>query len=325
MGLEKTALVTGASGVIGPVLIHQLLDKGYSVNALDLIPPEGKGLPKEVAFYACNLADRVGLRKGLAGSATVFHLAAKLHVTDPCPRDKEAYWTVNVQGTKNLIEAAGNAGVQRIILFSTINVYGSSESGIVYDENSRTLPDSWYAESKIEAEGVVINSFPSVVLRLAAVYGPRMKGNYIRLLEALQRGRFVMVGNGQNRRTLVHLQDACDAAILAAEHPDAVGHIYNVTDGRIHTFREVIAAICGALGREVPTFSLPVSLIRPVFGLTEDALHLLGRKSPVGRSTVDKLIEDLAVSGDRIQRELGFRPRFDLASGWKEVVKQSCT
>jgi UDP-glucose 4-epimerase len=322
IGTQEIATVTGSSGVIGPILLERLRTEGYSVRALDLIPPHSASLPNGVTFYACDLADALGLQKALAGSDIVFHLAAKLHINNPKQVDRDAYRRVNVEGTRNLVEAANKAGVKRLVFFSTISVYGSTESGGVCDESSPTRPDSWYAESKLEGENIVFAGCPSVVLRLAAVYGPRMKGNYPRLVNALQRGRFVMIGDGANRRTLVHLQDVCDAAILVAEHPKALGHIYNVTDGRIHTLKEVIAAICGALGKEAPRFSLPVGVTRLMFGLMEDAFHLLGRRSPLGRSTIDKLIEDLAVSGDRIQREIGFQPRVELIPGWREAVGQ---
>jgi UDP-glucose 4-epimerase len=320
IGSQKIATVTGSSGVIGPILIDHLRSQGYRVRAVDLISPEGASLPKDVTFYACDLAHAARLHKALAGSDIVFHLAAKLHISNPTGVDRDDYRKMNVDGTRNLVEAANRAGVKRLVFFSTINVYGSTEPGAVCDERSPTRPDSWYAESKLEGEDIVLSGSSSVVLRLAAVYGPRMKGNYPRLLRALQRGRFVMVGDGGNRRTLVHLQDVCDAAILLAEHAKALGHIYNVTDGRIYTLKEVIEAICGALERKAPAFYLPVGLTRPAFGLIEDGFHLLGRKPPLGRSTIDKFVEDMAVSGDKIQVELGFQPKVDLISGWRDVV-----
>ena len=162
----------------------------------------------------------------------VFHLAAKLHINDPSPQLAAEYRRVNVEGTAQLAEAARLAGVRRLVIFSTINVYGCSPPGALLDEQSPLCGDSCYAASKIEAEKIALTTLPAVVLRLAAVYGPSMKGNYPRLLRALQQRRFAFVGKGDNRRTLVHLEDVCAASLLAAEHPRAVGQIYNVTDGR---------------------------------------------------------------------------------------------
>jgi nucleoside-diphosphate-sugar epimerase len=88
------------------------------------------------------------------------------------------------------------------------------------------------------------------VLRLRAVYSSRIKGNYERLTHALARNRFIPIGNGLNRRTLVYDKDVSGAAVLAVSHPAAVGRVFNVTDGEFHTLNEIIEFICSALGRK---------------------------------------------------------------------------
>ena len=183
------------------------------------------------------------------------------------------------------------------------------------------------------------------MLRLAAVYGPHMKGNYPRLVRAIARGRFLRIGDGANRRTLIHEKDAARAALLAAEHPEAGGNIFNVTDGAVHTLNEILAAIAAASGRRVPRWSVPAGLARAGLGIWETVaqpfgstlssppkgqavLHRLeslchlpvGPKSTWGRASVDKFTEDLAVSGEKFQRELGFRAEVDLAAGWRNAL-----
>jgi UDP-glucose 4-epimerase len=148
-----------------------------------------------------------------------------------------------------------------------------------------------------------------------------MKGNYPKLLAALKNRYFLMVGDGQNRRTLVHVQDVCRAAILAAEQEAAVGQTYNLTDGGIHTFQEILRAMCSALGRHLPRARIPESVVRRTMGFVEDAFEFCGRKAPVGRFTVDKLLEDFAVSGDRLMHELAYRPEIDLVTGWKNCIQ----
>ncbi len=319
--LKKIALVTGATGFIGTVLTRFLIDHGYQVRILARRPPSSDTIPRSAQLYFGDINDCQTLDEAITGTDVVFHLAAKLHVSSSEQTLKAEFKRVNVEGTRRLVAAARSAEVGRLVFFSTINVYGSSEPGLFCDEDSPIHPDSLYSQTKAQAEKIILEELPSVVLRLAAVYGPQMKGNYRRLLNALQKGYFFTVGHGLNRRTLVYIHDVCQAAILAAEHPDALGRIYNVTDGYIHTMQEVLTAMCTALGKNRPRFSLPAGIARTVFGVLEDLFRLFGHKSPIGRWAVDKLIEDLAVSGDRMQRELGFIPQYDLIKGWEDCCK----
>ena len=85
---------------------------------------------------------------------------------------------------------------------------------------------------------------------------------------------------------------------------------------------EIIGTICDALGRKPPLLSVPVGPARFMAGLMEDTFRLVGRESPVVRDTIDKYTEDIAVSSQRIQTELGFKPQYDLRSGWRETVEE---
>jgi UDP-glucose 4-epimerase len=317
--MKRSALVTGAGGAIGSALVRRLLERDYRVRAL--IRESGAGrLPQGVDVFRGDITDRQLVQQAVASADVVFHLAAKLHINNPATGLKEEYFRVNVEGTRCLARAARQAKVERLIFFSSISVYGSSRPGEVFDEETPPAPDSLYAETKIEGEKIVLDELASSVLRVAAVYGPNMKGNYPRLVEAIRRKRLALIGDGRNRRTLVHEIDACDAAIEAGEHSAAVGQIFNVTDGRVHTMREIIEAIASALEQRAPRLRLPARPVRLAAGLLEDGLRVAGKRSPIGRATIDKLTEDIAVSGDKIQRRLGFRPQFDLQAGWRQTI-----
>jgi nucleoside-diphosphate-sugar epimerase len=325
----KNVLVTGATGAIGPVMVRQLLEHNCQVRALVRHPPAADTWPAAVQIHQGDITDSQALRAAVTGVDIVFHLAAKLHVSEPIPTLHAEYQRVNVEGTRRLAGVAQAAGVRRLVFFSTISVYGPSRPGDVLDESTPPQPQSPYAQSKLLAEEIVLganqgktNDPLAVVLRLAAVYGPRVRGNYARLVAALQRGWFVPLGHGRNRRTLVYDQDVATAALLAAERPQAAGQVYNVTDGQIYTFNEILAAICEALGRPPPRYHLPTPPVRFLAGVVESAFRLAGKRPLVDRATVDKMLEDVAVSGEKIQRELGFRPRFDLSSGWRETARQ---
>ena len=232
---------------------------------------------------------------------------------------------------------------------------------------SPTHPDTFYAQTKLAAEQIVLNARGAdgqplgTVLRLGAVYGSRIKGNYERLMRALAgnlggnlgtrsqfQGKlghvpkfpFIPVGSGLNRRTLVYDKDVGRAAALAVSHPAAAGRVFNVTDGGFYTLNEIIESICSALGRKPPRLSLPVGPTRALVGLVETGCRVMGimgtrsrilansgqAPSPtiplVTRAMIDKYTEDIAVDGSLIQKELGFVPQYDLKTGGEETIRE---
>ena len=322
-----TALVTGAAGSVGPALVRHLAGQGYQVRVLARSQPQPGLLPDSVRIVQGDLSERQALQEAATHVDIVFHLAALLHLVNPPPALREQYEQVNVGGTANVVEAALQTGVKRLVFYSTIAVYGASAAGQILSEATPPCPATFYAQTKLAAEQLVLQARRQdgqplgTVLRLGAIYGPRVKGNYRRLAQALARGRFVSIGHGNNRRTLVYDGDVARAAVLAASHPAATGQIYNVSDGQLHTLNDIIAAMCEALGRTPPRFSLPAGPARFAAGILEDVAQLAGRRSPIGRATLDKYVEDVAVSSQRIQAELGFVPKFDLRTGWQETIQ----
>lgn len=320
-------LVTGATGAVGPQLVSLLCQEGYQVCTLARHKPKSAILPDKVEVFIGDITNRKDVQIAIKDCDVVIHLAALLHIVDPPDSLKPQYERINIEGTRIVVEAAMQANVKRLIYFSTINVYGPTD-GHVVTEVSFPNPDTFYAATKLAAEKIVLearnaDSNPcGVVLRLGAVYGTRVKGNYNRLLHAIAKGRFIPLGDGANRRTLVYDKDVARAVLLALQSPHAVGKTFNVTDGVFYTVSDIIEAICAALGRKPPPFALPVMPMRWTAAFLEDSAKFIGLKSPINRSTIDKYTEDIAVDGTRIQRELGFIPAYDLAQGWREIVTE---
>ncbi len=324
---KKRILITGASGAVGPRVVEAFHAAGCFVRTLSLDSP-GPGLfPSGVENQIGDITDTEAVRCAVHGVDVVVHMAALLHIADPEPTLQSEYERINVGGTERVVHAGIAAGVKRVVLFSTIAVYGYNR-GQVLTEETKPVPDTLYAKTKHASERIVLstelpNGSPfGTVLRLSAVYGARVKGNYRRLLESLARRRFVPIGPGSNRRTLVYDKDVASAAVLAALHPAAAGQIYNVSDGQFHTMREIIHTLTNALGSRLPRLTLPVGPVRLAAGIVEDVAKRLGRKPPITRSTIDKYTEDVAVSSQWIQTQLGFAPRYDLTAGWQETVDE---
>lgn len=314
-------LVTGATGSVGPSVAAALMAAGHQVRTLSRRP--AAVLPEGVEARQGDVTDQRDVREAVEGVDVVLHLAGLLHIAPPYAKPEE-YEKVNVGGTRLVVEEAGRAGVRRVVLFSTIALYGPSAGGL-HTEDSLPAPDTPYGATKLAAERIVLaprraDGAPlGTVLRLGAVYGPAVKGNYRRLLEALSGGFYVAVGKGENRRTLVYEKDAARAAVLAAFHPAAAGRVYNVTDGRLHTLAEIVAAICAALDRRPPRLRIPLGPARLLAAAADAGAALFGQGRPFGR-VLEKYTEDMAVDGSRIQRELGFAPAYDLLEAWRETV-----
>jgi nucleoside-diphosphate-sugar epimerase len=318
-------LVTGATGAVGPLVVEAFRAAGYSVRTLSIDPPPAGAWPDDVETLTGDVADVAAVRAAMQDAESVIHMAALLHVENLPPALQDQYERINVGGTAAVVTAAIQAGVRRVVFFSTIAVYGRS-SGRILTEDTPPYPDTFYAQTKLAAEKIVLEAKDAdgrrigTVLRLGAVYGSKMKGNYRRLVHALAKGRFIPVGNGSNRRTLVYDKDVARAAVLTAVHPDAAGRIFNVTDGQFHTMQAIIETACDALGRRSPHLALPAGPVRFLAGFLEDCARICGLRSPIIRATVDKYTEDMAVDGRRFCAQIGFVPQYSLEAGWRETV-----
>ena len=324
---NKIVLITGATGAIGPRVVHALYQAGYRLRTFSVDALSEDMFPQNVEVLLGDVTDKAAVQVAMQGVDAVVHMAAFLHITNPPPEMREKYERINVGGMATVVEAAISAGVKRIVLFSTIAVYGPSD-GCVLNEVSPTHPDTFYAQTKRAAEQIVLNARSvngqplGTVLRLGAVYGSRIKGNYERLTHALARNRFIPVGDGLNRRALVYDKDVGYATVLAVSHLAAAGRVFNVTDGEIHTLKDIIESICSALGRKPPRLSLPVGPTRTLIGLIEKGSHAIGLKPPVTREMINKYTEAFAVDGSLVKKELGFMPQYDLKTGWEETIEE---
>jgi UDP-glucose 4-epimerase len=188
--MTQTILVTGATGAVGPRVVHALDQAGLRIRSFSVDTPTLGMFPQNVEVLIGDVTDQAAVQSAMQGVDAVVHMAALLHIVNPPPELREKYERVNIGGTAMVVEVAIKAGVKRVVLFSTIAVYGPSD-GRVLNEISPTHPDTFYAQTKCAAEQIVLNARGAdgqplgTVLRLGAVYGSRIKGNYERLTRAL--------------------------------------------------------------------------------------------------------------------------------------------
>ena len=261
------------------------------------------------------------LRDACQGVDFVIHLAAMLHVNNPSAELHDLYRRVNVIGTQKLVEDALRHRVQRFVFASTVNVYGASRGRVPFTEDASLNPDSIYAETKISAEDYVRGEIDHVILRLAAVYGRQMNGNYPRMVRAISKRRFPYIGDGSNRRALIHERDVAAGISLALRSPAALNETFNLTDGEEHTLHDIVEAIAVAQGVAPPSIHLPARPLRAALGATAAVLGAVGVRTPLSPLLVDKMIEDVAVSNQKFRQNCLFKLQMNLLDGWADACQ----
>jgi len=205
---------------------------------------------------------------------------------------------------------------------------GSSTSGRgtgPADESILTPADTPYGRSKRRAEQLVTEAGAGgrmhvAVLRPSLVYGPGVKGNLERMLAAVDHGRFPPVVDTGNKRSMVHVRDLSDALLLVATHEQAAGRTYVVTDGRTYSTRAIFEAMCRALGRPVPRWSIPVAPLRAAAKVGDIGGRMRGRRLPFDSTALDRLAGSAWYSSELLRQELAFTPRYDLSAALPEMV-----
>ena len=316
-----TALITGATGTLGPALAAHLSAAGWTVRATSRHAPPPGLLPADVPHFPADITDSAALTQALAGVDVVFHLAALLHIRHPDPGLEAEYERINVAGTRAVAEGAARAGVRRLVLFSTVKVYGTAQR-LPVTEAQPPRPRTAYARTKLagEAAARAVPGLEVVVLRLAATYGPRMVGSWATLTGAIQRGRYVPVGRLDNLRSLTCVADVARAALLAATAPPAAGGVFNLVGHEAASMRDILAAIYAAQGRALPVLRIPASLALSGAWVLDRGLGLLGRHIGLGEA-LRQLTGDEVYSGAAL-RDLGFAPSVTLAEGWAKTIKE---
>ncbi len=299
--------ISGGAGFLGLHLSRRVLAGGGGVRTLDVAPLEDAELERGVEEIRGDIRSEQDVKALVAGADVVVHAAAAL----PIQSSREAIRSVNVEGTANVLAAALEAGVRRVVLISSTAVYGVPERHPIHEDDP-LVGVGWYGESKIEAERLAVEfgrrSLEVVVVRPKTFIGPERLGVFEILFDWIREGRRIpILGAGDNRYQLLAVEDLVDAVVRAFEAPVG-GVALNVGAGSFGTVRDDLQALIDHAGSGSRLRSIPV---RPA-EISLRALEL-ARLSPLAEWHYKTAHKDSFVSIELARDLLGWEPRFSNA------------
>ena len=312
-------LVSGATGFIGRRLIKAMQADGVPCRGLSRMPVS------DATSLAVDLGDKTALTAACAGVTSVFHCAGHAHAFGSLTAEDAAMqWQVNCEGTRNLVEAAGMAGVRRFVFLSSVKAMAEPGEACA-DEDFPGQPETAYGQAKRAAEAAVLDAgqrhdMHVVNLRLAMVYGAGGRGNLERMGRLVRRGLFPPLPETCNHRSLVHVDDVVAAMRLVAGDERADGRTYIVASPEAPSGRALFDALRSALGMPQCTWSVPASMLRVAARCADGVETLSKRRMPFDSEVLDRLLGSAWYSPARIENELGWRARVSLADGLAEMV-----
>jgi nucleoside-diphosphate-sugar epimerase len=320
-------VVTGASGFVGPHLVRALIERGSRVRCI--VRPGAR--VEELRLLGADvqrasLLDPEPLAALLQNANRVFHLAGGGAVSAMTEHGLAALREANVDLLRAVLRAAEVSGVKKLVHFSSISAMGV-QLDVRLSEDSPCLAKTPHEIAKLESEQVALDAWkkhgvPVVVLRPAQIYGPGdVRSEIPRLVRLARRGLVPLFGRGEGRVPWVYVSDVVDAAIAAAERPEAVGRTYIVSDAESYRFADVVTAIAGALGRRRGGFIVPDALASAAISGVEVVARLFGKDPPFTRHRLSSISGKRLLSIDRAQRELGYAPRVALHDGIDRTVR----
>jgi nucleoside-diphosphate-sugar epimerase len=297
-------LITGGSGFLGINLTRYLLNKSHDVICYDIADfdyPERD----RITFIKADIRDRAALDRVMPGVQVVVHAAAALPLYS-----REDIYTTDVVGTRNVVEAAYQAGVERLIHISSTAVYGIPDHHPLYEDDPLCGVGP-YGEAKIEAERVCLEyrqkGMCIPIIRPKSFVGPERLGVFALLYDWAKDGRsFPILGNGRNRYQYLDVEDLCDAIYLCATLPcEKTNDTFNIGAKEFGTVAEDFQAVLDYAGYGKKVKPFPAGPV--ILGLR--ILEVLGL-SPLYKWVYETIAKDSFVSIEKAERILGFRPKY---------------
>ena len=318
------ALVTGATGFTGGHLARHLIASGVQVAALvrpsslaraDTLRAAG------VDIRTGDLADASAVHRATEGCDLVYHIAATYREAG---QGASAYTRVNVEGTRNVLEAARLAGAKRVVHCSTGGVHGHIEHPPA-NEDAPLAPGDIYQRTKLEAEQAAAeygrrHGLEVVIARPIGIYGPGDL-RFLKMFRGLARGRFPMLGSGKVFYHLTHISDLVRGFELCGTITAAAGRTYILAGPEYTTLARLVELIAAELRVDPPRMHWPVWPVWLAGAMCEAVCIPLGIDPPLFRRRVDFYRKSRAFDTARARKELGYNPAIDLKTGIHDTAE----
>ena len=299
------SLLTGSSGYIGSRLAPKLHERGYTVCGIDRDVDDVSGLN---IFVEGDLCDSRTVREAIDGVDQVLHLAA---AKGDWGISEDEYYRDNLEATRVLIEVGKEAGVKDWVFYSTVSVMGPSHEAI--GEQAEFAPINPYGASKAEAEKLfhrLAEEDPEarvLIIRPSVVYGPGNPDstNIYRLVDAIYNSRFAMVGPGEAIKSTSYIDNLLAATLFLMNRMKRGVQTYIYVDEPALSTGELVNRIYQLLGKEPPSWHIPLSVASPIAAVSDFAASMTGIDFPITAARIEKFNRSTNFDASAI-RELGF-------------------
>ena len=329
-GADSLNLVTGGTGLLGSHVVEQLVGRGRAVRALVRPGSDVRFLQSQgVELVEGELSDRASLDRACRGVQRVYHAAARVGDWGPW----SDFVRVTIEGTRNLVEAACQAGVDRFLHISSISAYGHPDGeGLVLDETAPLGQNlhhwSYYSRAKVDAERIVWHAheagrIAATVIRPSWLYGPRDRVTMGRLIDSIRTRKAKLIGRGDNRLNVVHAGNVAEGAILAAEADAAAGQSYNCSNDGVLTQEQYFNMIAATLGEPPVTRRVPYHVAKTAALVLECVGHAFRLSKPplITRYSVWLLGRKCFFDCTKARQQLGWKSTISYEEGIPAAVQ----
>jgi nucleoside-diphosphate-sugar epimerase len=273
----------------------------------------GKSIYSEISSFEVQTAGRTNtdikfnlrneFKSSLGAFIYVIHAAGKAHSVPKTPAEAQAFWDVNVTGTRNLLNALEAQPPKYFVFVSSIAVYGKTSGHLLDEQNSLSSQDA-YGKSKIEAEEIVKKwciekNIIYTILRLPLVVGVNPPGNLGLMIHGIKKGYYFNIAGGNAKKSMVLASDIAKFILKAAE----IGGTYNLTDGYHPNFNELSYLISKQIGKKfIPNLPLFVAKLLATLG------DIFGSKFPINSNKLNKITSTLTFDDSKAREAFGWNP-----------------